>query len=118
MLKDGQGMEQTGRAIPIAKALFAVVVWGASFIATKIALAEVRPPRLPLPLNLSRLRRGPSSPRPSSPVLPSLPPGEEGEVCLKSLEAPLSRRMGGRMGERGWGVRAGPGGAVVASRDK
>ena len=36
-------MEQTGRAVPISKALFAVVVWGASFIATKIALAEVQP---------------------------------------------------------------------------
>jgi drug/metabolite transporter (DMT)-like permease len=35
-----------GRTVPIgpiAKALFAVVVWGASFIATKIALAEVHP---------------------------------------------------------------------------
>lgn len=33
----------SGRAVPIAKALFAVVVWGGSFIATKIALAEVHP---------------------------------------------------------------------------
>jgi drug/metabolite transporter (DMT)-like permease len=31
------------RAVPVSKALFAVVVWGASFIATKMALAEVQP---------------------------------------------------------------------------
>jgi drug/metabolite transporter (DMT)-like permease len=31
------------RAVPITKALFAVLVWGASFIATKIALVEVAP---------------------------------------------------------------------------
>ncbi|HEX9943245.1 MAG TPA: DMT family transporter [Thermoanaerobaculia bacterium] len=31
------------RAVPVSKALFAVVVWGASFIATKIALPEVQP---------------------------------------------------------------------------
>jgi drug/metabolite transporter (DMT)-like permease len=44
MLRDGSLREQTGsRAAPIAKVLFAVVVWGASFIATKIALAEVAP---------------------------------------------------------------------------
>jgi drug/metabolite transporter (DMT)-like permease len=50
MLRDRERMEQTGvvpetdgRAVPIAKALFSVVVWGASFIATKIALAEVQP---------------------------------------------------------------------------
>src|SRR5262249_51782967 len=42
MLKDGRGMEQTqGKAI--AKALVAVVVWGGSFIATKMALVEVSP---------------------------------------------------------------------------
>jgi hypothetical protein len=50
----------------------------------------------------------PSSPRPSSPGLPPPSPGEEGEVCLKFvrkglLEPPLSRRLGGRPGERGLG---------------
>ncbi|MEW6336666.1 MAG: DMT family transporter [Acidobacteriota bacterium] len=35
-------MERT-RAAAIAEGLFAVVVWGASFIATKVALREVRP---------------------------------------------------------------------------
>ena len=44
MLRDGSLREQTGgRTVPIAKVLFAVVVWGASFIATKMALAEVAP---------------------------------------------------------------------------
>lgn len=40
---DGPSARAAPRAFPIAKALFAVVVWGASFIATKIALAEVHP---------------------------------------------------------------------------
>ncbi|HEX6904701.1 MAG TPA: DMT family transporter [Thermoanaerobaculia bacterium] len=31
------------RAVPISKALFAVVVWGGSFIATKIAVGEIAP---------------------------------------------------------------------------
>ena len=31
------------RTVPVSKALFAVAVWGASFIATKIALAEIAP---------------------------------------------------------------------------
>lgn len=43
MLKEGSGARQTGRAGPVLKALFAVVVWGASFIATKLALLEVSP---------------------------------------------------------------------------
>jgi drug/metabolite transporter (DMT)-like permease len=43
MLKDGSGPAQTGRAAPVLKALFAVVVWGGSFIATKIGVAEVSP---------------------------------------------------------------------------
>jgi drug/metabolite transporter (DMT)-like permease len=43
MLKDGSGARQTGRAGPVLKALFAVVVWGASFIATKLAVLEVSP---------------------------------------------------------------------------
>jgi drug/metabolite transporter (DMT)-like permease len=43
MEQTGRGPGTAGRAVPIAKALFAVVVWGASFIATKIALAEVQP---------------------------------------------------------------------------
>lgn len=38
-----EAMEQTGRGGAIAKALFAVVVWGASFIATKVAVGEVAP---------------------------------------------------------------------------
>jgi drug/metabolite transporter (DMT)-like permease len=36
-------MGMTARSAAVAKALFAVTVWGASFIATKIALAEVAP---------------------------------------------------------------------------
>jgi drug/metabolite transporter (DMT)-like permease len=36
-------MEMQTRGVPLAKALFAVVVWGGSFIATKIALAEIAP---------------------------------------------------------------------------
>lgn len=36
-------MEMQTRTAPLAKALFAVVVWGGSFIATKIALAEIAP---------------------------------------------------------------------------
>jgi drug/metabolite transporter (DMT)-like permease len=36
-------MELTARSAAVAKALFAVTVWGASFIATKIALTEVAP---------------------------------------------------------------------------
>jgi drug/metabolite transporter (DMT)-like permease len=43
MEQTGRAPGTAGRAVPIAKALFAVVVWGASFIATKIALAEVEP---------------------------------------------------------------------------
>ncbi|MFL6195172.1 MAG: DMT family transporter [Thermoanaerobaculia bacterium] len=44
MLRDGSRIEQTrGRAVAVAKALFAVVVWGASFIATKMAVAEALP---------------------------------------------------------------------------
>lgn len=35
--------QPASRAVPLSKALFAVVVWGGSFIATKIALAEVAP---------------------------------------------------------------------------
>ncbi|HEX4960317.1 MAG TPA: DMT family transporter [Thermoanaerobaculia bacterium] len=42
MLKDGNPIEQT-RGTAVARAMFAVVVWGASFIATKMALAEVSP---------------------------------------------------------------------------
>jgi drug/metabolite transporter (DMT)-like permease len=44
MLRDGSRIDQTrGRAVAVAKALFAVIVWGASFIATKIGVAEVAP---------------------------------------------------------------------------
>src|ERR1700710_2778053 len=65
-------------------------------------------------------RRWPSSPRPSSPSLPPFPTGEEGGVRrvsrkteLAAVLASLSRRLGGRLGERGWGVRVSPEGAAL-----
>ena len=62
---------------------------------------------------------GPSSPRPSSPGLPPVRREKREKLVKgksqsrKGIVAPLSRRTGGRLGERGWGVRASPKGATL-----
>src|SRR3954469_6681388 len=56
----------------------------------------------------------PSSPRPSSPILPPDLTGEEGEKRRALFEPPLSRRGGGEAGREGvGGVRARPEGADI-----
>src|SRR4051794_9090751 len=47
---------------------------------------------------------------------PPRPPGEEGEVSLARLEPLSPVRSGGRLGERGWGVRVSPEGAAQNPR--
>jgi hypothetical protein len=50
----------------------------------------------------------PSSPRPSSPSLPPCRREKREKAAQEGPEAPLSRRVGGRLGERGWGSEGQP----------